>query len=45
MAAVRGEVVDGDLDLLALLQFPQRGHQQLEVEGAGVIEVVVVAGR
>lgn len=41
---VCGEIVHGDLHALALLQLPQGGDQQLEVERPGVIEVVVVAG-
>lgn len=41
---VRGEVVHGDLDALALLELAQGVGQQIEVEGVGVVEVVVVAG-
>lgn len=41
---VGGEVVNGDLDTLALLEFPQGGDQQLEVKGSGMVKVVVVAG-
>lgn len=42
LAAVRGEVVDGHLDALALLQLLQSGHDEVEVEGVRVVEVVVV---
>lgn len=39
-----GEVVNRDLDTLALLEFAQGGDQQLEVKGARMVKVVVVAG-
>lgn len=44
LAAVGGEVVDGDLDALALLQLLEGGHDEVEVEGVRVVEVVVVEG-
>lgn len=39
-----GEVIHGHLDALALLQLLQRGHDEVEVEGVRVVEVVVVEG-
>lgn len=44
LAAVGGEVVHGHLDALALLQLLQGGHDEVEVEGVRVVEVVVVEG-
>lgn len=41
---MRREVVHGDFDALALLELAQDVRQQIEVEGVGVVEVVVVAG-
>uniref|UniRef100_A0A493TD34 Probable proton-coupled zinc antiporter SLC30A3 n=1 Tax=Anas platyrhynchos platyrhynchos TaxID=8840 RepID=A0A493TD34_ANAPP len=43
--AVRGEVVHGHLHALALLELAEDADEQLEVEGIGVVEVVVAAGR
>lgn len=45
LPAVGGEVVDGDLHALALLQLLQGGDDEVEVEGIGVVEVEIVAGR
>ena len=39
-----GEVVHRDLDALALLEFPQSGHQQLKVKGPRVVKVIVITG-
>lgn len=44
LPAVGGEVVDGDLDALALLQLLQGGDDEVKVKGVGVVEVEVVAG-
>lgn len=44
LAAVSGEVVDGDLDTLALLQLLEGGHNEVKVEGIWVVKVVVVEG-
>jgi len=44
LPAVGREVVHGDLHALAQLEFAQRVIQQVEVEGVGVVKVVVVTG-
>lgn len=44
LAAVAGEVVDGHLDTLALLQLLECRHDEVEVEGIRVVEVEVILG-
>lgn len=44
LPAVGGEVVDGDLDALALFQLLQGGDDEVEIKGVGVVKVEVVAG-
>ncbi len=39
------EVVDGHFDAFALLQILEGLHEQFEVEGVGVVEVVLVLVR
>lgn len=41
---MRREIVHGDFDALAFLQFTQDVDEQFKVEGVGVIEVVLVLG-
>lgn len=42
--AVGGEVINGDLHALALLQLLQGGDDEVKVEGIGVVKVEVIAG-
>lgn len=42
LPAVRGEVIDGHLDTLPLLQFLEGGNDEVEVKGIWVVEVEVV---
>lgn len=44
LPTVGGEVVDGHLDTLALLQLLERGDDEVKVEGVRVVEVEVVVG-
>lgn len=40
--AVGGEVINGHFDAFSLLQLPEDGDEQLEVEGVRVIKVILV---
>lgn len=44
LPAVGGEVVDGDLHTLALLQLLQGGDDEVKVKGIRVVKVEVIAG-
>ena len=44
LPAVGGEVIDGHLDTLALLELLERGDDEVEVKGIWVVKVEVVVG-